>query len=416
MKNHDIVCYSFDFWSSLWSRTQQLMFHISEKVGNKVLFINPRFNFPYYILHPKKAIRIFGVKNALTAILGKHTNFRNKIIIFTPIKMIPFSGRFKLLGRLENKIYTLRISKIITKYKLNNPILWINMPYLYSKSSNDLNLNFDLRVFDWTDDWLAFEKYERPEVYGKEDVGNERERYLQVLERADLVFTVAESLYSRAKRITPNTFLIPNGTDFENMSKSRQNDLPAVKKMEKIRSPRIGYAGWINNRIDLELIDYAIKRNSDLEFVFIGSIAPSFRAPDHIRNCPRVHFIGTVRYHQLPLYIRYMDVLIIPHYRDEVTNAENPIKLYDYLSTGKPIVTTNIAGVERFKDFIKVARDKEEFYQMIMQTLQEKDEGQIGLRMKAGETNSWRRRSEEVVNLLDRYINIQSKNINLARS
>jgi len=399
MEKRDIICLSFEFWNKMWRMTQQKMYYISNLTGCKILYINPTIDFLYLLFNFRSCLKLYGLTTIARALFGLHLKYNENIIIFTPSRMIPFSYRFKFLYKLEYNIYRRRIRKLVTKYNFREAILWINRPF-DSKNEN-MGFPFDFTVFDWTDDWYSFEKYEKNEITIKT---REEEIYNSLLSDSKIVFCVSKNLYQRAKKINKNSYLIPNATDYKNFSQCRNNNLNRIRNIERLGVYKIGYVGFILNRIDFKLIDFASKQNSDLEFIFVGPIMKSFKIPKYIQNNQHVHFIGPVDYYDLPCYIQYFDVLIIPHYVDEVTSSMDPIKIYDYLATGKPIVTSRVAGSDKFHNIINISKNKEEFYKMIMDSLINEEEKNINLRMEAGKNNSWENRAKKIVDILNQYM------------
>src|SRR5690606_19110441 len=102
----------------------------------------------------------------------------------------------------------------------------------------------------------------------------------------------------------------------------------------------VGYFGNIERRIDLDLLSETIKSNPKINFVFAGPVDNSY-IPDSFIKMDNVHFIGRVFYEELPSVLKGFDVAIIPFKKDEVSNTIFPLKLFEYLGAGKPVVSTD---------------------------------------------------------------------------
>ncbi|MCA9468943.1 MAG: hypothetical protein KC643_26360, partial [Nitrospira sp.] len=105
---------------------------------------------------------------------------------------------------------------------------------------------------------------------------------------------------------------------------------------------------------------------------------------------------GSVKYTELPNLISYFDVAIIPFLINEHTKGNDLLKLYDYLSLGKPVVSTRIGGAEDLKEVVKLADTPSEFLAQVVMALQANEFNDIEVRKKVAKINSWANRIKEV--------------------
>lgn len=401
MTPYDVICFSSVPWGAIWGRTMHLMCNMARIKGCRVLYINPDIDLVALLQDPKHFIQRIGLKNIMMSLIGRCWAYNDNVLVYTPIRLIPFSGKSAVLRKLDTKIYADRINKVIQKKLFRKYVLWVNRVYPYDHKNEALKLDPVSRVFDWDDDWLSFSKYDDPEKGGARDLESENAIYKEMLDHSDVVFVVSDPLYKRACRMNKSPYKIRNATALcDHGNPEAAKDIVA-EALADVGRPRIGYVGHICNRIDLDMIGYALERNERFHFVLLGPIMKSFRAPEHIRHNRRVHFTGPIVSHVLGRFLRSMDVLVIPHLIDDTTDAQDPVKLYDYLSTGKPIVTTRVAGVEAFRDLVRIVESAEEFFDSIISSLAEKDEGRAVLRKQAAEGNSWNCRAKEVIHILE---------------
>ena len=109
------------------------------------------------------------------------------------------------------------------------------------------------------------------------------------------------------------------------------------------------------------------------------------------------------------MYLKAFDVCMIPFREDDPFSLScSPLKLYEYLATGKPIVSTNLPGVSHFNSFIRISGNKEAFEQHIKEALQEKLELHEN-RVKTSKVHSWNKRAEEIISILGSILNRQTK-------
>ncbi|HEY3740211.1 MAG TPA: UDP-galactopyranose mutase, partial [Bryobacteraceae bacterium] len=150
-----------------------------------------------------------------------------------------------------------------------------------------------------------------------------------LLNRADVVFTGGVSLFEAKRRSHPSVHAFPSGVDVLHFAKARS--LPdEYKELENIPHPRLGYAGVIDERIDLALIDEAAARRPNWQFVMIGPTAKI--SPDSLPRRENIHWLGMKDYQELPKYFAGWDVAIMPFALNDATRFISPTKTLEYLA------------------------------------------------------------------------------------
>lgn len=400
MYKFDIICFSSVPWGRVWGRTRYLMCNLARLKGCRVLYINPEIDFVAFLQDPIIFLQRFGLKNVVMALLGKHSSCDPNILVFTPARMIPFSGKFSTFKKFNTKLYAKRLKKIIEKHFINKYILWINRVYSYDSKHDALDLKPISRVFDWDDDWLSFSKYDHQGEGTSRNIEREDATYTEIINNSDVVFAVSEPLLRRASIMHGSTHQIKNATSLCDDAGRKMSTAPSHRAGEVNKAIKIGYVGHICNRINLELVEYVTKMNEQVQFFFYGPIMKSFRAPKSILKNSQIYFPGAIASDELWRYLNSMDLLVIPHYIDDTTDAQDPVKLYDYLAIGKPIVTTKVAGVESFRGLVRITEGPQEFYRAILESLKENDSDLVVSRRRAAEENSWRNRAEKIFEIL----------------
>lgn len=174
--------------------------------------------------------------------------------------------------------------------------------------------------------------------------------YEQVLARADVISANSRETTGWLQTRRPDAIHISNGVDKEMFSPTRAHERPA--DMAAILGPVVGYAGKMQEMFDVALMTHVIERLPDVSFVFIGQqLNPEWMRP--VWRYPNAHYLGDKPYVQLPSYLAAFDVCIIPYDRAG-QHGGDPIKFYEYLAIGKPVVTTEIGGVGAFCDYPQV--------------------------------------------------------------
>ncbi len=282
-------------------------------------------------------------------------------------------------------------SDIPIKYlKVDEPVIsWISYPphiKLVNKFSEDF------LVFDAIDD-------------ASDEFADWAKNLDEISSKANLIFTTAEKLYNYHKSNHKNVHMCPNGADYEHFNKAKEIFAPKPKDLPNSK-PIVGYFGAVAPWIDWNLIKYLSLTNKNINFVIIG---PRYGVNTRIVRAKNIYYLGRKEYQKLPLYLQYFDVCILPFKISSMIEGCNPIKMYEYLSAGKPTVSTNMPEVASIKE-VYTAKNNREFNLYIHKALSEKnDYEKINNRMQFAKRNSWEHRAHIVVNVLDNMINQKNK-------
>lgn len=236
---------------------------------------------------------------------------------------------------------------------------------------------------------------------GWDDQQAEWER--QLVDRADLIAGYSANMFDympdRAAKIGKE---MPTGVDFDHFDAAESQ--PCPPDLAAIPSPRVGYAGNINQKLDLvSMVDVA-RRSPDLNFVFIGTAGPGnsgifegheaeTRAWAELTSMPNVFSLGPKQYSEMPAYMGNMDVNIMC-YRLEGGwwQAGYPLKMHEYLAVGKPIVSTGLTTILPFSDVIDIVAGVDEWGLAFKRALNEGGVGTVEERRRVAKENSWEAR------------------------
>lgn len=284
-----------------------------------------------------------------------------------------------------------RIEKILN---LRNIVFWSFNP-LYTDFVG--KLNEQLFVFDAVDDWSEHPAYTK--LVKKQKILN---NYKFISEKANVIFTVSEQMkkffgsYGREEDV----YWVPNGADYDHFNAPELTE--KHNEISDITKPIIGYLGTIEERIDFDLLAKVAQKNKDKELVLCGPIWPSVKdeVEHKLKKLDNVHLLGRIDYEDAPSYLHRFDVALIPHKLTHFVNSMNPMKLYDYLSCGLPIVTTNGAGVETFKNDIYIAQNEIDFLEKIDLALKEDSSDKRLARQKIVKEHSWQNRANMMTQIV----------------
>jgi glycosyltransferase involved in cell wall biosynthesis len=155
-------------------------------------------------------------------------------------------------------------------------------------------------------------------------------------------------------------------------------------------APRLGYVGWILSRTDLDLLAHLAARRPEWRFVLAGPEYPSgILASNGLREAANVEVLGTIAHEDVPGFLQTLDVCLIPHRDDALSRSMSPLKLLQYLASGRPVVATAVASLECAGSHIAVARDYAEFERMVVEALEGDTVARSEARIEAARVQTW---------------------------
>ena len=222
--------------------------------------------------------------------------------------------------------------------------------------------------------------------------------YEEILGRTHLTFANCRGVFEDMQEHTDNIHLLPNAAEFLE-DEARHWKKPA--ELRRIKGPVVGYAGNLDiTRIDIDLLTSVASKRPDWTLVFIGSMHKS-REIKKLGKFSNVRFLGVRVYEEALRYIRHFDVAMIPHLDSELTRSMNPLKLYVYFSLHVPVVSTHIANIGDFREFVQVGRTPEEFIERIDHCLNNNPvSGNVERIRSLLEVNSWNERVTRILALV----------------
>lgn len=186
-----------------------------------------------------------------------------------------------------------------------------------------------------------------------------------LLKRSDLTTVTSEYLGDFAQPLARKIEMIRNAADFTHFNQSLQ----VVHSNRRNRRATIGYYGAIAEWFDTELLSTLARRLPGCDFLLIGDdTAGVARA---LRRHSNIRMLGERPYRDLPQWLAEFDICLIPFRINELTLATNPVKVYEYLSAGKPVVSSDLPELRQLGDLVYRARGPEAFVSAIRQALAE---------------------------------------------
>jgi len=212
-------------------------------------------------------------------------------------------------------------------------------------------------------------------------------------QQADLVITTSQTLCERRARFNPNTHWIPNGADVAHFSKP----VAPAADLQTMPHPVLGFVGGLSEWVDLELLRRLATARPDWSFALIGPVGKSAQSIAHL---PNVRLLGARAYAAVPRYLAAFDVALIPFKQDPVTYYADPIKAYEYLAAGVPVVATDLPALRRLAYVVRLADSPESFLTQIEAALLEGRDAGRQARQAEAARHSWDDRFAQFDSLL----------------
>lgn len=163
-----------------------------------------------------------------------------------------------------------------------------------------------------------------------------------------------------------------------------------LRPLSELSGAIIGYYGAISEWFDVKMVREAAEARPDWQFVLIGDTVGADVSP--LKRLPNVHLLGRQPYAALPGYLHQFDVACIPFLRTPLTDAADPVKFYEYLSAGKPVVAVDLPELEPHRDYFYPVRSVAHFVSQIEVALREQSPEKVQARIEFARQNTWRHR------------------------
>lgn len=325
------------------------------------------------------------IRKGISVLLIGATERQKNIWVLSPL-VVPNASDRGLVCWVNQKILQFALMKHMQKHQFKSPLIWTYHPYMLKQIEE---INSSKLLYHCVDD-LA----EIPGV----DVEKFKKAETRLLKKADIVFTTAYPLKEHCQKINTNTYFLPNVVDIEHFAHAYQEEgLP--HDLQQIDTPRLCYHGVLSDyKINFDLLYDAARKRRDWNWIFIGEeregqANPTIKA---LGLLPNVHFLGYKPYADLPRYLSGVQVGLLPSRINNYTNSMYPMKFYEYLAAGVPVVSTPLKFLDEIASHVAIASSANEFIEAIQTQLKNgRIEKKVSRRI-IGNKN-WRDRTVEML-------------------
>lgn len=344
-----ILVFSHLRWNFVFQRPQHILSRLARR--RRVLFIEE----PIYSAEPE------------------HWNIQRiegtSVTVCTPCTPVSQSGfTSSQLPHLKELL-----AKLIDAEKPQDYAVWFYTPMALPLADK---LRPKCTVYDCMDELSAFRNAPAELTRFEADL----------FQRADLVFTGGRSLYEAKRTKHKSVHCWPSSVDAAHYAQARERQLDHPEQAH-LGSPRLGYFGVIDERIDVALLQTLAERHPEWQISLVGPVVKI--DPEILPKYPNVHYFGQRSYEELPKFLAGWDVCLLPFALNESTRFISPTKTLEYMAGDKAIVSTPIRDVAAsYSDVVRVAPSGEQFLDACEQALREPAE-------------SWQKRSARMREILE---------------
>lgn len=332
------------------------------------------------------------LRKGVASLLWGASERSSGIFVLSPL-VVPAGYRHPAFRWLNQHLLRLTINRSIKQRNFKTPLIWTYHPFMLDAIEG---MNNGSLLYHCVDDLAAV-----PGV----DASAFRAAEARLLQRADVVFATALSLAEQCRTINPNTHFLPNVVDAEHFGKALKpgtipDDLAAIPE------PRLCYHGVLSDfKMDLQLLFDAAHMKPEWSWVFIGEEREGQKSLmlAELAKLPNVFFLGYRQYAVLPDYLRGMQVGLLPSLKNDYTHGMFPMKFFEYLASGIPVVSTPLSFSVAVGSGLMIAEGPSAFIDAISQQI-------VAGRIHGGDVarmvgnNTWRGRLRTMMRILSEKI------------
>lgn len=338
---------------------------------------------------------------------------KNDCLVFYEVTSV--TDKVKTIEKIENNLYLFNFNNVALNKLFFTKLKNIMKPKYIQFYSTDATINLQTLKKYINDGYKIIYEYIddlSPQLVGTKELPiNIKEKYNYMLHDTENVFVVvtADELQKDviSKRGNKNLVFSCNGVDFKHFRnidfnyKFDKNFTDIINS----RKPIIGYYGALASWFDYEMVKYLAKEKPDYNIVLIGIKYDDTFDKANLQEYFNIFFLGPKNYDVLANYASHFDVCTIPFLINDITQATSPLKLFEYMALGKPIVTTAMKECKKYES-VMIANNKKEFVQLIDKALEinrEHNENYFTLLNKEALENTWEQKALLIIDLLKKY-------------
>ncbi len=384
LNNRDIVIVTL----SEWDGPRRIRHHLAvelTKQGSRVLFIEGFYTISKFVRKPDFS--------KLFRFLRSPREAAKNLFLLSVVPFLPFGEFSSFLSRINWGVARVFMKRAMKKLGFQNSVLII---FAYNADSIVGHMDEQISVYFCND---AFDKLYKQEALRRKVAALEQ----KLLKKVDAVITVSEKLTEEKSHFAKRITTIHHGVDYQLFEHVLLSG-PIPEELKKMPRPVIGYSGVVRHIIDLDLLDYVAEQRPDWSIVIVGPVTESdkryYEKVEALKKKTNVYFLGAKPSDEVPRYINQFDVCVLPYTLEEVsTYYAAPLKFYEYLAAGKPVVST-VGPRDQEKFIVLNATTKETFLAAIERATSMTSAEYVRRRKDVARLNSWDQRVSTIAEFL----------------
>jgi glycosyltransferase involved in cell wall biosynthesis len=387
MKNgrpFSIVCLSSQDWHVDLPTNRQQIMRAAARRGHRVLFVETGSFIGTHLLrllrHPRRSLarRLFGREAVAPG-----------INVVKAVNALPWGHRFGLASTVNMRLTRARLGRELGR--LPRPVVY----WIYDPCALGAIEPGAFAVYDCVDDYA-------------EQAGHDSARRALVAaadakaaELARVVFATTDPLYTKHRERNPQTHLVPNVGDFDHFSGAAEPGA-AAREVGSLRRPVLGFAGnLVTVKVDFDLLEELARAHPEWTILLVGPVRADARpAVERLGRLPNVCLTGPKAYDELPSYLASFDVALIPYLENAYTRSCFPLKLYEYLAAGKPVVVSGLPHLGGREPDVVVVDGAEELARAVEAALEANTAEDRERRSALAAGNTWETRTDRLLGLV----------------
>lgn len=387
IEEYNLICFGpSDWWGMNPSCTTHIMQRLARK--NRVLYINPFSSDLLGITTRSGLIRRIARK---LKSLGKFVRRPYEgLYVLSPV-FLPIQGK-RLIDAFNNFLLRLQIKIVCSFLKMSKAILWIEN----IRAADTLQwFNPIIVVYHISDLFIEDEYTAHQEILCQ--------REEKILQASDVLICVSRRLYEAKSGKHDNVFYLPHGVDLQLFRKAANNGDDSIARLADIPRPIAGYYGTMTAFNDIELLRHCATQLPDVSFVLAGQITGGNY--EELSKQPNVYLLGKIPYERIPSLCACFDVCLLQWKMSKWIEYCNPLKFFEYMASGKPIVSVPIDEiVDIYSEVVSVASTKEEYCKAITWELNNDTDERAQRRIEVAKGHSWNRHIEQLSQIMSKAI------------